>query len=77
MVLKFTPGSILNLEDAGSLINYNGSGVAFTSFKDDSRKGDTNGDGGVTWPVANDWGGIYNDDTSLWQAWGTIYYDSH
>lgn len=55
VVLKFMPDSYMNLEQgATTLSNHNGSGVAFTSIKDDSRKGDTNGDGTVTTAGAYD-----------------------
>ena len=49
MVLKFKSGSVFLLEDgASALVNYNGTGVYFTSYRDDARKGDTNGDGRFT-----------------------------
>lgn len=78
VVLKFRPGSVLVLDEGDELINYNGTGVAFTSYKDDSRKGDTNGDGGVTTPADNDWGGIYDNNIAVgdYVSWANIYYDS-
>ena len=41
--------------------------VVFTSIKDDSHGGDTNGDGTATMPVAGDWGSIkfYNSPNTL------------
>jgi hypothetical protein len=80
VVLKFTTGSILLLQSGSSaLVNHNGAGINFTSFKDDSLKGDTNGNGNTS-PATGDWGGIY-DDTSpgpnYYFGWSNILYDSH
>ena len=81
VVLKFKNGSELWLDAAtASMPGYSGSGVAFTSYKDDSRKGDTNGDGSATSPGNSDWGGIYDNDgigTDDYYTWGNIHYDSH
>jgi hypothetical protein len=82
VVLKFTSGSEMVLDDGQSaLVNNNGTGVFFTSFKDDSRKGDTNGDGGVTTPADTDWGGIFDNSLTIpspWYfTWSNIFYDSH
>lgn len=78
VVLKFMPDSYLNLEQgATALSNHNGSGVAFTSIKDDSRKGDTNGDGTVTTAGEYDWGGIYDNQSGYYLGWGNIFYDSY
>jgi hypothetical protein len=78
VVLKFKSGSVLQLDDGlSSISNYNGTSVYFTSYKDDSKKGDTNGDGSTTSPANNDWTGIYNNSTSDYEAWPNILYDAN
>lgn len=81
VVVKFTPTSTL-LIDAGSQIgNYNGTGVYFTSFKDDIKKGDTNGDGSASTPGNGDWEGIYDNSLGIpspyFYQWANILYDSY
>jgi hypothetical protein len=82
VVIKFKSGSTMLLQDgASSLVNHDGSGVYFTSYKDDNLKGDTNGDGNVTSPSNNDWLGIYDDSMSIpspyFFQWSNILYDSY
>ncbi len=77
VVLKFKPEGTLVLAQGSQLNNHGGTGVFFTSYKDDSKKGDTNGDGDATTPGNGDWGGIYDDNASIWMNWSNIMYDSH
>jgi hypothetical protein len=82
VVVKMKHGSAWVLDNGASmLVNYNGAGVAFTSYKDDSRKGDTNADGSATSPAAGDWIGIYDNSLSIpspyYFQWSNIYYDSY
>ncbi|HDR67742.1 MAG TPA: hypothetical protein ENN61_01700 [Bacteroidaceae bacterium] len=78
VVLKFKPGSALLLSEGPStLINHDGAGVFFTSYKDDSKKGDTNGDGNATTPHQGDWYGIYDDNASVMLAWPNILFSEY
>lgn len=82
VVLKFTPESAITLENgAAALVNHSGTGVAFTSYRDDTRKGDTNGDGTTTSPLDGDWNSIFDGTAEVgeqdWFAWSSIYYDSN
>jgi len=68
--LSLQPGTVMKLDNAQLVIGRNGSLVAngecfpseqviFTSFKDDSYCGDSNGDGSASTPSPGDWGKIY------------------
>lgn len=78
VVLKFVGGSTLTLLSGESaLVNYNGSGVYYTSLKDDELKGDSNGDDNLSSPVIADWTGIFLDNwkSTGYAQWANIKYN--
>ena len=75
VIVKFTPDSYLVIGIGAELI-FNNSNY-FTSFKDDSHGGDTNGDEAATTPSDNDWGGVYSDESSTYLGGSNILYDKY
>ncbi|TGE27266.1 PKD domain-containing protein [Hymenobacter metallicola] len=80
VVLKFTRDVEVILREGtpGQLLNATGTGVLFTSVKDDTQGGDSNGNGAANSPAAGDWEGIYFDTApGSWAQWSSIRYDKH
>ncbi|MBW2736313.1 MAG: hypothetical protein JRH20_28325, partial [Deltaproteobacteria bacterium] len=72
VVLKFAAESAMVVQ--GPLQNHDGTEVYFTSFKDDSHKGDTNGDATATTAADGDWDGLYDGDGNR-HTWPNVLFD--
>jgi hypothetical protein len=78
VVLKFFVDAMLDVQIGAELINHDGTGVYFTSFKDDTYKGDTNADGSATTPSASEWLGVYNNQPiNYFYTWSNILYSKN
>ncbi|MNJ86060.1 hypothetical protein D3C87_35430 [compost metagenome] len=76
VVLKFMQANWGISRGANNHINL-GSGVIFTSFKDDNNGGDTNGDGNLSAPATGDWDGFWDYAAGAYVSGGYILYAAH
>lgn len=78
VALKFGKDKTLFQND--NIFNYDGPGVVFTSLKDDTVKGDTNGDNYSTGEIG-DWKAITKEGEygtyKNYKTWPNIFYDSY
>lgn len=77
VIIKVMAGGMIETHSS-NIINMTGTGVFFTSYKDDAHGGDTNNDDNATAPAEGDWDGIHNWTTNdnYWFNNANILYDA-